>query len=255
MSPAAYRQATLGLGMITPSGNVVVERVTAGILAAFPAVSGHFTRIPVTGSSDHYPVAYDWEVMLAAAALLADAAPAALCWNGSRGGSFGFDVDRDLCARITAATGLPCTTATLAVDAALRAAGHRRLGLVTPYRPAYIAKLIEVFTAAGYEIVAEAHAGLDDNLGYAALPDADIIRMAREVAAHAPDAVLTFCTNLPAAHLVDALERELALPVVDSTSAAVWAALRLAGLPTAAGRAWGSLFGRDIAIPTLARPS
>ena len=244
----AVRRPQLGLGMITPSGNVVVERVTTAILASFPLVSGHFSRISVTGSSDHYPDAYDWETMLAAASLLADAAPAALCWNGSRGGSFGFDVDRDLCARITARTSLPCTTATLAVDAALTAAGARRVGLVTPYRPAYVGKLMAVFAASGYDIVAEAHADLDDNLAYASLPDADVTAMIRTVAEARPDAVLTFCTNLPAAHLVAGMERELALPVFDSTSAAVWAALRLAGQPTGAGRAWGSLFGQDLPL-------
>jgi maleate isomerase len=239
----AIRRPEIGLGMITPSGNVVVERVTIGILASFPTASAHFTRVGVTGSSDHYPVDYDWDGMLEAAQLLAHAAPRALCWNGSRGGSFGFDVDRRLCARITQATGLPCTTATLAIDAALGSC--RRIGLVTPYRATYVAKLMQVFGASGYDVAAEAHADLDDNLGYAALPDDDIVAMVRTVAAAGVDAVVTFCTNLPAAHLADPMERELGLPVFDSTSAAVWAALRLAGVPTAPGRGWGSLFERD----------
>jgi maleate isomerase len=240
------RRPRLGIGTITPSGNVVVERVTTAILTGFPEVSGHYSRVEVTGSSDKYPHDYDWDGMLGAAELLSHARPAAIVWNGSRGGSFGFDVDRTLCARITERSGIPSTTATLAVDAAFRAGGVRRIGLVTPYRPAYIAKIPPVFAKAGYEIVTEAHAGLEDNLSYALLPDADIVGMIRTVAAHDIDAVLTFCTNLPAAHLVDAMERELDIPVFDSTSAAVWAALRLAGQPTAPGRAWGSLFGRDL---------
>ena len=37
-----YRQQTKAIGTITPSGNIVVERVTAAILADFPEVSGHF---------------------------------------------------------------------------------------------------------------------------------------------------------------------------------------------------------------------
>ena len=78
------------------------------------------------------------------ATLLADAKPAVICWNGSRGGSFGFAADRDLCAAITERTGVPSTTATLAADTGLRLLGCRRIGLVTPYRPAYIAKLMRV---------------------------------------------------------------------------------------------------------------
>lgn len=246
------RGPSLGLGTITPSGNVVVERVTTAILAAFPAVSGHFSRIEVTGSSDTGD--YDWDGMLRAATLLSHAAPAALCWNGSKGGSLGFDVDRALCTRIEAATGIPATTSTLAIDAALRANGQRRLAFVTPYTPGYAAKIPPVFAAAGYTVVAEAHAGLSDNLAYAALPDSDIAAMIRDVAASRPDAIIPYCTNLPAAHLVDALERELGIAIYDSTSAGVWGALRLAGQATAPGRAWGSLFGQDRAPVHLSPP-
>ncbi len=163
-APGPVGRPRLGLGTITPSGNVVVERVTTAILSAFPGVSGHYTRVSVTGTSDAYPDDYDWDAMLGAAGLLADAGPACLCWNGSRGGSFGFDVDRRLCAAIKGRTGLPATTATLAIDDALRGAGCRRIGLVTPYRPRYVAKLMAVFGASGYEVAAEAHADLDDNL-------------------------------------------------------------------------------------------
>jgi maleate isomerase len=239
----AVRRPTLGLGFITPSGNVVVERVTTAVLMDFPAVSGHFSRTEVVGSADAYADDYDWDGMLRAAELLSHARPVCICWNGSKGGTLGFDVDRLLCERIRAATGLPATTSTLAIDAALRAITARRIALVTPYRPSYAAKIVPVFGAAGYEIVAEAHAGVADNLAYAAIDD-DVIRaMIRSVAAARPDAILTYCTNFPAAHLVSALEEELHVPIYDSVSAGVWGALRLAGQPAEAGRRWGSMFG------------
>lgn len=242
------RRPTAALGTITPSGNVVVERVTAAVLAGFPDVSGHFSRTAVVGSADDYADGYDWEGMLGAATLLSHAAPGAIVWNGSKGGSLGFGVDRDLCARIAAATGIRATTSTLAMDAALRANGFRRLALVTPYSPGYAAKIPPHFAAAGYEVVAEAHAGLSDNLSYAALPDADILAMARGTASARPDAILAYCTNLPAAHLADALERELGCAFYDSTSAGVWGGLRLLGRATAPGRCWGSLFGQDLPL-------
>lgn len=248
MTLDAVRRPTVALGTITPSGNVVVERVTAAVLADFPRVSGHFSRIEVVGSADAYADSYDWDGMLRAATLLSHAAPAAICWNGSKGGSLGFDVDRDLCTRIEAATGLRATTSTLAIDTVLRANGQRRLALVTPYTPAYAAKIPPVFAAAGYEVVAGAHAGLSDNLAYAAIPDAAILAMLHKVAAARPDAILAYCTNFPAAHLVDAFERESGIAVYDSASAGVWGALRLAGQPTLPGARWGSLFGQDLAV-------
>jgi len=244
---ARVRGPHIAIGTITPSANVVVERVTSAVLADFPDVSGHFSRTEVVGSADAYTDDYDWISMLRAAELLAHALPACICWNGSKGGSIGFDADRVLCARITELTGIAATTSTLAIDATLRATNAHRLALVTPYRPGYAARIPPVFAAAGYAIVAEAHAGVADNLAYAAIPDADIEAMVRSVAATQPDAIITYCTNFPAAHLVDALERELGVAVYDSVTAGVWGALRLADQPTAAGRRWGSLF--DLAIP------
>ena len=218
----AVRRPTVGIGIITPSANVIVERVTAAVLADFPSVSGHFSRTAVVGGADAYADDYDWPGMLRAAELLAHAQPACICWNGSKGGSIGFGKDRDLCARITARSGVPAVTSTLALDAALRAVGARRLALVTPYGPAYAAKIPPVFAAAGYTIVAEAHAGITDNLAYATIPDGDILAMARSAVSARPDAVIAYCTNLPAAHLVPGLERELGVPVYDSVTVGLW---------------------------------
>lgn len=246
MSLDRVRRPSIALGTITPSGNVVVERVTTAVLADFPAVSGHFSRTTVVGSTDDYAEEYDWQGMLRAAELLSHAVPAALVWNGSKGGSLGFEQDRALCGRIAEATGIAATTSTLAIDAALRHQGQRRVALVTPYTAGYAAKIPRHFAAAGYEVVAEAHAGLSDNLSYAAVSDADILAMARSTAVTRPDAIIAYCTNFPAAHLVPVLEAELGIMVYDSTSAGVWGALRLAGQDTTPALQWGRLFGLDL---------
>ena len=72
----AVRRPRIGIGTITPSANVVVERVTTAVLADFPDVSGHFSRTEVVGAADRYTDDYDWSSMLRAAELLAHAAPA-----------------------------------------------------------------------------------------------------------------------------------------------------------------------------------
>jgi maleate isomerase len=240
--PGHYRRQTKAIGTITPSGNIVVERVTAAILADFPAVSGHFSRTPVFGSSDSYKDDYDWDGMLGAARLLSHAKVDAICWNGSKGASLGFDVDAVLCERITKETGIPATTSILALDRVLRRTGAKSIGLVSPHTQTYQGKVTAAFGKHGIACVAEAHAGLSDNFSYCTVPDADIIRMIREVAAAKPDAIVTFCTNFPAAHLVDAMEQELGVPVYDTVSIGVWDSLRLAGVETAPAARWGSLF-------------
>jgi maleate isomerase len=239
-----YRKQTHAIGTITPSANVVVERVTTAILADFAEVSGHFSRAPVFGSSDAYTDDYDWDGMLGAARLLAHARLDIICWNGSKGVGLGFDADHLLCARITAETGIAATTSVLTLEAVLRAGGVGTIGLVSPHTDAYQAKMVTALGKRGFSCVAERHAGLSDNFSYCSVPDADIVRMIRAVATAKPAAIVTFCTNFPAAHLVAPMEQELGIPIYDTVSICVWDALGRIGIDTARGTRWGSLFGR-----------
>jgi maleate isomerase len=214
----AYAAQRHFMATITPSGNTVVERVTLGVAAHLPQVSMHFSRTPVFGSSDPSPDGYATDGLLAAARLLAHAAPQVIVWNGSKGAGIGFEHDRALVAAIEAGTGIRATTSILGLEALLRSRGIRRLGLVTPYSTAGQKKTIDCLAREGFDCVAEASAGLSDNLSYASVPLEQVATMARQVA-------------------------ELGLPVYDSTALGVWHGLRLAGVDTApAAAAWGSLF-------------
>jgi len=237
-----YRRQTKALGTITPSGNVVVERVTAAILRDFPEVSGHFSRIPVFGTSDAYKDDYDWDAMLAAARLLSHAKVDVIAWNGSKGASLGFDADLALCERITRETGIAATTSILALDTVLRERGLKNIGLVSPHTDDYQAKVTAKFAKRGFPCIAEAHAGFSDNFSYCTVPDGAIVAMIRKVAQAKPDAIVTFCTNFPAAHLVATMEQETGIPIYDTVSIGVWDALRGTGIDTAPGARWGSLF-------------
>lgn len=232
------------IASITPSGNTVVERVTAAILASFPEVSAHFSRTPVHGDHDPFPDGYDLEGMLGAAALLGHIHPSVIVWNGSKAGAIDFALDHDLVRRITALTGVPATTSILALDEILRADGVRRFGLVSPYDRKYQDRIVRAFAAAGYECVGASCAGLSDNLSFAAVEPARIAAMAREVAAAKPAVIVTFCTNFMAAPVVPAIEAEHGVPVYDSTVLPVWKALRMCGLDTQRARPWGRLFER-----------
>lgn len=238
--------AEIALGTIVPSGNRTVERVTQAICADLAGVVPLFTRIPVFGdtSPDKAPAGpYDWPMMLKAAELLSHAAPGAICWNGSKGGDYGFDIDERLCADIAAATGIPAVTAALATLDLLRRLSVTRIALVTPYTPAGQARSIASFAAKGFDIVGERHAGLSDNLSYGAVPPEEIAAMAGAAATEGdPEAIVIFCTNFNGAPAVAEIEAETGLPVVDSTAAGVWAALRAAGFDTGAVRGWGRIF-------------
>ncbi len=230
-------------GTVTPSGNTVVERITLGIVRDLPGVSPHFSRTPVFGSADPSPDTYAMEGLLAAARLLAHAAPQVIVWNGSKGAGIGFEHDRSLVRTLQAETGISATTSILGMEALLRARGIRRIGVVTPYSGAGHQKTLDCLVREGFDCVAHAHAGLSDNLSYASVPAARIAAMAREVAAGRPQAIVCLCTNFPAAVMAAPLEAELGIPVYDSTALGVWHALHLCGADMrAAAPLWGSLF-------------
>lgn len=237
-----FRHQRFAIGTITPSANLTVERITHAILSKFPEVSGHYSRTPVSGSQDPVPYDYDWDGMLAAAQLLGDAKVDVIVWNGSKGAGLGFAPDNELCRRITERTGIRATTSMVALHRVLQSRQLKRVAVISPYTASYQARLIEGFVRAGYECVAEAHADIADNLAYSTVSDDAIVAMVEAVALSRPDAILTICTNFPAAHLVNLLEARLGIPIFDSVSIGVWDALRLAGISTERAEKWGSLF-------------
>ncbi|ACA15026.1 Asp/Glu/hydantoin racemase [Methylobacterium sp. 4-46] len=232
------------LGMLTPSSNTRLEPATAAMLRDLPGVTAHFSRFRVTAISlaPEDLGQFDAEPVLAAADLLADAKVDVVAWNGTSAAWLGFDRDEALCAGIEARTGIAACTAVLGFRDVFRRAGHRRIGLVTPYRGDVQARIRANWEAAGFACAAERHAGLSDNFSFAALPEGDLAGMVRAVAAEGVEAVAIVCTNLDGTALAPALEAELGLPVYDSIAVTLWAALRRAGADPAPLARWGRLF-------------
>ena len=231
----------IAIATITPSANTVVERTTIAMLRDMPGVAPIFSRLPVHGSTDRFPDGYDEAGMLEAARLLGHARPAAIIWNGSKGGAIGLDHDVALALRITGETAIAADTSGLALRRAMATRGFRRIGLVTPYAAAYVARLAASFAAEGWDVVAESHLGMTDNLSYASVPFARIEAQARAVAAARPEVLLAWCTNYPAAPLAAGLEAATGIPFWDATALGVLGALQAAGIAERPGAAWGSL--------------
>jgi maleate isomerase len=228
--------------MLTPSSNTALEPITAAMLTGVATL--HVARFRVTEItlSRTGLAQFDDAPMLRAASLLADARVAAIGWNGTSGGWLGFDVDRRLCAGITASTGIPATTSMLALNEILAWRGVRRLGLVTPYTDDVQARIAVNYAALGIETVSERHLGIAENFAFAEVKPETIAAMVREVAAARPEAIAIVCTNLHAAPLAEALEAETGIPVLDTIATVVWGCLRLAGADPRGVRGWGRLF-------------
>ena len=232
------------LGMLTPSSNTVLEPLTAAMLSGVAGVSAHFARFRVEKITleDDANAQFEGGAMLAAGELLGDAHVDAICWNGTSGGWLGFDADRALCRAIAHATGVPATSATLALAEAFRCASAERVAFVTPYLSEIQDKIVANYALEGFETIAEEHFEDEGNFSFALIPEQRTATAVRRVAAAGPDAIAIFCTNLNAARLVPALEAELGVPVIDSVAVALWQSLRLAGADPQAVIGWGRLF-------------
>ena len=232
------------LGMLTPSSNTVLEPVTSAMVAQLPNVSAHFGRFRVTEISLRQQALeqFDNAPLINAAQLLADAKVDVIAWNGTSAGWLGFDADVQLCREITNTTGIPATTSVLAIAEILRDRQIHNFALVTPYLDDVQERTIANFATEGFHCVAEQHLNLSVNFSFSEVTADQITSMIRAVAQKQPEAIVTFCTNLQAAPLVDELEQELGIPIYDTIAAAVWKSLKIAGVDPMVVKGWGRLF-------------
>ena len=63
-------------------------------------------------------------------------------------------------------------------------------------------RIVASFAREGYECVAARNVGLADNYSFSQIPLDAIAAMLRDVAKAKPQAIVTFCTNFPAAPIV-----------------------------------------------------
>lgn len=155
-----------------------------------------------------------------------------------RGASF----NRDLIARMTEATGVPATTMTDSVIEALNVMGARRLAVATAY-DAPVNNLLSAYLAqAGFEIVSLKSLKLTDLDAVQATESEELIALGDDAlrAAEKPvDALFISCGGLKTLPVNPVLEARHGLPVISSSLAGAWGAMRCAGLDaraTAAGR-------------------
>ncbi|NLP60756.1 maleate cis-trans isomerase family protein [Paraburkholderia sacchari] len=232
------------LGMLTPSSNTALEPITSAMVAQLPGVSAHFSRFTVTeiSLSEQALGQFDTTNIIQAARLLADAKVDVIAWNGTSSGWLGFESDRRLCREIEEATGIPATTSILALNEILVKTGVNKFGLVSPYIEEVQQKIVANYRENGIDCSSESHLGLKVNFQFSEVTQETLLTQIREVAAQGPEAIVTYCTNLHAAHLADEVERQHGLPLYDTISTVVWKSLKLAGYDTTRLEGWGRLF-------------
>jgi len=145
----------------------------------------------------------------------------------------GLEADRELARLMAEATGVPCSTTTLATVAALEKLQVRRLGIAVPYPRVLAEKVGEFFgpTGCGWEVVGLAV--LDPvpggNLAIAKSGMGEIEEVVRRAAGGGAQAVVVACTNWPAAGIIEKVEAVDDVVVIDSIVVTGWQGLRMVG--------------------------
>lgn len=232
------------LGVLTPSSNTVLEPVSSAIVSALSNVSVHFGRFPVTEISlgQGSQAQFELSNQMAAAHLLADAKVHAIVWSGTAASWLGFEQDEHLCAEIESETGIPAGSSVLAVNELFARKQVKRFALISPYIDSVQEQIISNYASNGFECVAERHLGESRNFNFSEFTEEQIGELIRAVAKSKPDAITVMCTNMRGARIAAALEQEIRIPIFDSTAAAVWSGLRIAGANPSAVEGWGSMF-------------
>ena len=143
----------------------------------------------------------------------------------------GAAVHRRLLEQLRAATGLPVSTMSQAVVDGLRAVGARKVAVATAYDGEVNRRLKEFLTDEGFAVGAIDGFGITDFGGPSRMGEQDILDLGEKVCelAGEPEGLLISCGGLRTLGIAKPFEQRHGVPVVSSTQAAFWAAMRLVG--------------------------
>jgi arylmalonate decarboxylase len=129
------------------------------------------------------------------------------------------------------ATGVPCTTMSHAIVAALRQLGIRRVAVATSYIDALNDKLAAYLAHAGFTVAAIEGMSIVDVQEVGAVSTQALVALASKVFKADPsaDGIFISCGGLLTLDAIRQLEADLGVPVTASSPAGFWDVVRLAG--------------------------
>ena len=152
-----------------------------------------------------------------------------MCTSGSfKDGQDGSEAIKDRLRGIIAGAGV--TTTSEAVVEAMKALGMRSVAMLTPYDKETTEREIDFLGWHGIAVTDYTFRDIEDNLDRGSVPPEESLRFAMELDPSDADGMFLSCANVPAIEIIDELELQIGMPVVTSSQATIWKALRLAGL-------------------------
>jgi maleate isomerase len=218
------------LGVVLPGVNTVVEPWFSRVVPQHVNVHASRMLMPPELSAEGI-IEMDRTEGMRAIRQIASCRPAVITYCCTASSVVqGHSYDEHLRREIERETGAKATTATHSILTALSVLKAHRISIVSPYTDEIDAMEHRFFESAGLHIVRSANLGISDTFGLAAPDSGKLLDLARRGWSPDADALIITCLNTRSQLVAGAIEKEIGKPVVTSTTATLWHALRLAGL-------------------------
>jgi maleate isomerase len=217
---------TCRVGLMIPSSNTMMEPDFARVLT--PRATLHTARMFMKDTTAEGEYRMLDEFAMGAARDLATARPDVVVFGCTSAGALrGNDYDDELCAWISAVTGVPTISTIRSVRTAIRESGAGRIGVITPYVAELNEKIKASIETDGVQVVRIDGLGMTENFAIAGIGPDDIVDFAvRALADLDIELVFASCTNFGAMAAITGLSKRLGLPVVTSNQAVLTATVR-----------------------------
>lgn len=145
---------------------------------------------------------------------------------GCTSGSFfeGPEWNDKICQQLSEITNAPTVTTAGAMAACIKAGGHRKIDVVTPYVELTNDRLKHFLQLHDIEVDKLATFDMLDMFDHAKVLPEEIYQRVKESTTPSSEAVFIACTQLRALEVVDMLERDLGKPVYTAVQASAWQA-------------------------------
>lgn len=218
------------IGIVVPSVNTVMEPWAARV--APDGVSFHFSRMYIPSETTAQSlIEMDRTDGKSALRQLSSIFPHVIAYGCTASSIVqGLEYDAHLRAEIAGGYDVPATTAAHAIISALHAVAAKRISIVSPYPAKVDEAEHRYFADAGFEVLGGAFLGIVDGFRLAEPAPDTLYDLGKRGMAPDADALVVSCLNTRSHTVIDRLEQALGKPVITSTQATLWHALRLAGI-------------------------
>jgi maleate isomerase len=218
------------IGIVVPSVNTVMEPWAQKIVPDGVSVFAARMFIPPATTPEAF-IEMDRNEGKAAIRQLSSVFPDAIAYGCTASSIVqGLAYDAHLRHEIEHDYKTPSTTAAHAILTAAKALGVEAVSIVSPYTKEVDEAEHRYFADAGLEVVGGACLGISDGFALAEPSPDTLFELGLRGFDPRADGLVMTCLNTRSHTVIDRLERQLGKPVITSTQATLWHALRLAGI-------------------------